>query len=144
MKVISLYHYFFRRNTSGMLLDECCQIIYHLEGFSLFNLCHSHVLRRRLALLMLRECKSIGELTKCFRPYANHNYVIDVLDLAAIFAMKQLHLQCFHSGSARPDLGHLIEQSVAWEASVNTASFNGNLNESVSSVLWDLLALVRF
>lgn len=123
-------------STNGLLLDECCQIIYHLEGFSLFNLCHSHVLRRRFGLIILKECKSIGELTKCFRAYDNHNYAIDVLDLAAIFAMKLLHLQCFNSNvnanGFKPDLGYLIEQSIAWEASVNTANFNTNLNESVS------------
>lgn len=111
-------------------LDECCQILYHLEGFSLFSLCHTHLQRRRYALLILKECKTIGELTKCFKFYPFHNYTIDVLDLASISAMKQLHLQCFNSGlivtNIKPDLGYLIEQSASWDTSINTASYNNN------------------
>jgi len=113
--------------------DDATQIIYHLEGFSLFNLCHSHVLRRRFGLIILRECKGIGELTRCFSAFPNHNYAIDVLDLASVFAMKQLHLQCFNSqltmSNSKPDLSYLIEQSVGWEASINTANFNNNASE---------------
>ena len=47
--------------------DEHCQIIFHLEGFALFNLCHSHVQRRRYALAILKECRQIAELVKCFK-----------------------------------------------------------------------------
>jgi hypothetical protein len=117
-------------NNSLVMLDDCCQIIYHLEGFSLFTLCHSQVQRRRFALIILKECKQIGELVKCFRCFPHHNYAIDVLDLASIFAMKQLHLQCFNSNlivnNLKPDLNYLIEQSANWETSVNTANFNSN------------------
>ena len=118
------------------LKDDFCQIIFHLEGFSLFNLCHSHIQRRRYALIILRECKIIGELVKCFRFYPYHNYAIDILDLASIHAMKQLHLQCFNSGlvvnNVKPDLAHLIEQSASWETSTNTASYN-NAESSLSN-----------
>lgn len=121
-------------NTSQLFLEDCSQIIYHLEGFSLFTLCHSHVHRRRFGFLILKECKNIGELTKCFRCYPNHNYAIDVLDLASMFTMKQFHMQCFNTNlilnNLKPDLGYLIEQSVSWEASINTTNFN-NANESV-------------
>ena len=126
------------QSTDGLvLLDDCCQIIYHLEGFSLFTLCHSHVQRRRYGLIILKECKQIGELVKCFRCFPNHNYTIDVLDLASIFAMKQLHLQCFNSSlivnNLKPDLNYLIEQSVNWEASVNTGNFNSNTNQTANN-----------
>ena len=117
-------------------LDDCCQILFHLEGFSLFTLCHSHIQRRRYALVILKECKLIGELLKCFKFYPFHNYAIDVLDLASIHAMKQLHLQCFNSGlivtNAKPDLAYLIEQSANWETSINTANYN-NLDTLSSS-----------
>jgi len=50
-----------------------------------------------------------------------------------VFAMKQLHLQCFNSqltmSNSKPDLSYLIEQSVGWEASINTANFNNNASE---------------
>ena len=112
------------------ITDDYCQIIFHLEGFALFNLCHSHIQRRRYALVILRECKLVGELVKCFRFYPYHNYALDILDLASIHAMKQLHLQCFNSGlimtNAKPDLAYLIEHSASWEACVNTTSYNSN------------------
>lgn len=126
-----------RESWSVLLPDDCCQIINHLEGFSLFNLCHSHLLRRRFGVIILKECKNIGELTKCFNSYPNHNYGIDVLDLAAVFAMKQLHMQCFNThlivSNSKPDLSYLIEQSVGWEASINTANFNSSSGEVVSN-----------
>lgn len=123
----------------GQNLEECCQILFHLEGFALFTLCHSHIQRRRFALMILKECKSIGELTKCFKFYPFHNYTIDVLDLASIHAMKQLHLQCFNSGlivaNLKPDLNYLIEQSASWDTSINTASYNNNENGSSGGVV---------
>jgi hypothetical protein len=122
--------------TSKQLNDDYSQIVFHLEGFSLFTLCHSQIQRRRYALLILRECKVIGELVKCFRFYPYHNYAIDILDLASIHAMKQLHLQCFNSGlivnNTKPDLAYLIEQSASWETSVNTASYNST-NEAMTT-----------
>lgn len=122
---------------SKQLNDDVCQIIFHLEGFSLFNLCHSHIQRRRYALVILRECKLIGDLVKCFRFYPYHNYAIDILDLASIHAMKQLHFQCFNSSliinNVKPDVAYLVELSAGWETSIiNTASYN-NSNEASQS-----------
>lgn len=82
-------------------LDDYCQIILHLEGFALFNLCHTHVQRRRYALAMLKELKQIGDASKCFRAYEYHSYCLDVLDLASVNAIKQLHLQCFSNDEAQ-------------------------------------------
>ena len=118
--------------------DSAALILFHLEGFSLFTLCHPMVQRRRYAHLILRECKLIGETTKCFRNYPYHNYAIDVLDAAVVFAMKQLHLQCFYSNlildNIKPDLGYLIEQSSSWETSINTASYNNTDPTSTTTV----------
>lgn len=130
------------RSVLSSSIDESsfttAQILFHLEGFSLFTLCHPLAQRRRYAHLILRECKSIGESTKCFRIYPHHNYAIDVLDSAAVFAMKQLHFQCFYSNlileNVKPDLSYLIEQSSSWETSINTASYNNNI-ETTSSVI---------
>lgn len=114
------------RSYSFQVLDDCCQIIYHLEGFSLFTLCHSHIQRRRYALIILKECKVIGELLRCFRIYPYHSYTLDVLDAAAVQAMKQLHLQCFNSSlvftNAKPDLHYLIELSNNWDSSVSLSA----------------------
>lgn len=108
------------------VLDEYCQIIYHLEGFSLFTLCHSHIQRRRYALMILKECKVIGELLRCFRIYPYHTYTLDVLDAAAVAAIKQLHLQCFNSSltvtNIKPDLHYLIELSANWDSSVSLSA----------------------
>lgn len=115
-------------NSAPNSMEECCQIIHHLEGFSLFTLCHSQLPRRRYALIILRECKLIGELVKCFKSYPFHNYAVDVLDLASIHAMKHLHLQCFNSNltitNVKPDLHYLIEQSANWETSVNSLNYS--------------------
>lgn len=114
------------KSYSFQLLDEYCQIIYHLEGFSLFTLCHSHIQRRRYALMILKECKMIGELLHCFRIYPYHTYTLDVLDAAAVQAMKQLHLQCFNSSltitNVKPDLHYLIELSGNWDSSVSLSA----------------------
>lgn len=125
------------KSYSNHNLEECCQIINHLEGFSLFTLCHSHIQRRRYALIILKDCKLIGELLKCFRQYPYHNYTLDVLDAACVQAMKQLHLQCFNSNltvsNIKPDLHYLIEQSVNWETSVSLIGSYSNLDLTGSS-----------
>ena len=122
------------QNINTILLDDYCKIINHLEGFSLFTLCHSHVQRRRLGLEILKECKQIGELLKCFKFYPYHNYAIDVLDLAAIQAIKSLHLQCFNFSlivtNMKPDLKYLIDQSANWEVYVNTSNYNSIFNSN--------------
>ena len=94
----------------------------NLKGFALFNLCHSHVQRRRYALAILKECRLIGETIKCFRSYPYHAYAVDVLDTAAVHAIKHLHLQCFMQpeNNVKPDLAFLIEQSSNWETTANT------------------------
>ncbi len=56
-----------KANVTQNAADDHCQIIFHLEGFALFNLCHSHVQRRRYALAILKECRQIGEFFKCFK-----------------------------------------------------------------------------
>ncbi|CAF0877343.1 unnamed protein product [Brachionus calyciflorus] len=126
-------------------LDECCKILFHLEGFSLFTLCHSNIQRRRYALLILKECKQIGESTKCFKIYPHHNYVIDILDLASIQCMKSLHLQCFNSNlttsNIKPDLGYLIDQSSLWDSCINLSNYNDNNNFSQSNSLPNQVSL---
>jgi hypothetical protein len=122
------------QNINTILLDDYCKIINHLEGFSLFTLCHSHIQRRRLGLEILKECKQIGEMLKCFKFYPYHNYAIDVLDLAAIQAIKSLHLQCFNFSlivsNIKPDLKYLIDQSANWEVYVNTSNYNSIFNSN--------------
>jgi hypothetical protein len=119
---------------SAQLLEDTCQVLFHLEGFALFNLCHAHVQRRRYALILLRECKFVGEATRCYsRVYARHAYALDVLDVAAVETMRRMHMQCFNAPvQVRPDLHYLIEQSSTWETSVNTANYNYN-GENVSA-----------
>jgi hypothetical protein len=117
------------------LLEDTCQVLFHLEGFAVFNLSHAHVQRRRYALILLRECKYIGEQTRCYqRMYARHVYALDALDVAAVHALKRMHMQCFNSPvQTRPDLHYLIEQSSTWETSVNTANYNYNGDASYFS-----------
>lgn len=136
------------QSSTKMLLDDACQTIFHLEGFAIVCLCHSQVQRRRFALILLRECKQIGEETRCFkRLYAHgaHSYALDVLDAASAQTMRRMHLQCFSSPlmlHVKPDLQYLIEQSAMWsENSVNTANYNSHTlngdtfpNSSVSNL----------
>ncbi|RNA38647.1 furry isoform X3, partial [Brachionus plicatilis] len=109
-------------------LDDSCQILYHLEGFSLFTLCHSSVQRRRFGHFILHECKQIGEMTKCFKIYTMHNYALDILDVASIQAIKSLHLQCLNINlsiqNTRVDLAYLIDQSAIWDSCVNLSNYS--------------------
>ena len=109
-------------------LEDTCQILFHLEGFAVFNLCHASVPRRRFACVLLRECKLVGEQTRCFtRTYARHAYALDVLNAGAVHTLRRMHMQCFASPAGlRPDLAYLVEQSATWETNVlvNTTNYS--------------------
>jgi hypothetical protein len=55
-----------------MMTEEWCQIIFHLEGFALFTLCHSHIQRRKFGLEILQECKE-SELLELEQTYLDKN-----------------------------------------------------------------------
>ena len=117
-------------------LDDSCQIIFHLEGFSLFTLCHSSVQRRRYGHFILQECKQIGQMTNCFKIYNCHNYAIDIMDQASIQAIKNLHLQCLNINltihNTSVNLAHLIEQSAAWDSCINLSNYSDTNSQTNS------------